>query len=319
VLDPPPIWIQPSNGDSLAAWKAHSGALAARLNAWNCPTAAGDHPQVRAADAQSRYSESHPRAAARLQALLAGAARIETDYRQRLQQEKLEAMAELAAGAGHEINNPLTVISGRVQLFLQQESDPERRRSLAVINSQALRVSEMISNMMLFARPPEPRPQRVDLVEVIGQLVQSLEPQTRRRRAEIRAPLEQPPCWIEADRNQLLVALRAVCENALEATGFGARVDIALQSDPGTEEVAICVSDDGPGIAPQVQRHLFDPFYSGRQAGRGLGLGLSKCWRIVTNHGGRVEVTSELGRGSRFRLILPRRCTPPSAQAGDAA
>ena len=85
-------------------------------------------------------------------------------FTERLEQEKLESLAEFAAGAGHEINNPLAVISGRAQLFLRHEKDPERRRELAVINTQARRVHEMIADLMLFARPPEPRLATCDVV-----------------------------------------------------------------------------------------------------------------------------------------------------------
>jgi signal transduction histidine kinase len=83
-------------------------------------------------------------------------ARLESDFQRALEFEKLEALAEFAAGAGHEINNPLTVISGRAQLLLREETNPERRHALALINAQAMRVYEMIADMMLFARPPRP-------------------------------------------------------------------------------------------------------------------------------------------------------------------
>ena len=93
---------------------------------------------------------------------LARLAELEADFQRTLETEKLEAMAEFAAGAGHEINNPLTVISGRAQLLLRDETDPERRHALALISAQAMRVYEMIADMMLFARPPRPECQQVE-------------------------------------------------------------------------------------------------------------------------------------------------------------
>jgi len=99
------------------------------------------------------------------------------------------------------------------------------------------------------------------------------------------------------------VVLKAVVQNALEALGHGGHVEVALRHGAG--EVEISVADDGPGITPGERRHLFDPFYSARQAGRGLGMGLAKCWRIVTNHGGRIEVESTPGRGATFTIRLP--------------
>ena len=104
-------------------------------------------------------------------------------------------------------------------------------------------------------------------------------------------------------RLQLTVALRAICQNALEAIGGEGQIEIRIE--PGDRSVRIHVIDDGPGITPEERRHLFDPYYSARQAGRGLGLGLSKCWRIVTNHGGRIDVTSRPGHGAAFTITLP--------------
>jgi signal transduction histidine kinase len=89
----------------------------------------------------------------------------------------------------------------------------------------------------------------------------------------------------------------------LEAVGHGGHVEVAVRRVQG--EVEVSVADDGPGIPAAQRRHLFDPFYSARQAGRGLGMGLAKCWRIVTNHGGRIEVDSTPGRGATLLVRLP--------------
>jgi signal transduction histidine kinase len=228
---------------------------------------------------------------------------LETNFAAALEREKLEAMAEFAAGAGHEINNPLTVIAGRAQLLLQGETDPERRHALALISAQAMRVYEMIADMMLFARPPKLNVERFDAVELVGSLVADLQPAAARQetvlvRSGLTAPLE-----IEADRTQFAVAIRALVQNAFEALGSGGHVCVELEST--AERLGICVTDDGPGVSEEERRHIFDPFFSARQAGRGLGLGLSKCWRIVTNHGGTAEVESEPGHGARFSVAWP--------------
>ena len=92
----------------------------------------------------------------------------------------------------------------------------------------------------------------------------------------------------------------------MEAIGRDGRIEIDLSA--GSSEVRIGVCDDGPGVTPEERRHLFDPYYSARQAGRGLGLGLSKCWRIVvTNHGGTIDVQSQPGHGTTFIITLPRK------------
>jgi signal transduction histidine kinase len=234
---------------------------------------------------------------------LARLAALEADFQRVLEAEKLEAMAEFAAGAGHEINNPLTVISGRAQLLLREESDPERQHALALISAQAMRVYEMIADMMLFARPPRPEFQLVDLVELVERVVADFLPRCARQETAICRSGEPGPIVVEADPVQLGAALRAMCQNSMEAVGSGGHVEISVQQSDG--EARVRIHDDGPGIKPEERRHIFDPFYSARQAGRGLGLGLSKAWRIVTNHGGRIEVASQPGHEATLTICLP--------------
>jgi signal transduction histidine kinase len=267
-----------------------------------------DDCRRRAEEARRRWLAPVQGIADRLPVLAAKLARLadlDTRFQEVLKTEKLEALAEFAAGAGHEINNPLTVIAGRAHLFLGEEKDPQRRRALALMHAQAMRVSEMIADMMLFARPPQPRPEKVELVELIDGLLAEISPQVAWQEITLCRVGDDGPVEIEVDPAQLTVALRAMCQNALEAIGRNGRVEIGVQ--PGDGDVEIRVSDNGPGIPPEDRRHLFDPYYSARQAGRGLGLGLSKCWRIVTNHGGRIDVQSEPGHGAVFTIRLPRR------------
>ena len=115
---------------------------------------------------------------------------------------------------------------------------------------------------------------------------------------------------------QIEIALGVVSEQSTwrapgVSLGISSSQDPAIPGlTPGARQcdcVTICVRDDGPGITPEERQHIFDPFYSARQAGRGLGLGLSKCWRIVTNHGGSIEVASQPGRGAAFTIALPLR------------
>jgi signal transduction histidine kinase len=221
-----------------------------------------------------------------------------------LEAEKLEALAEFAAGAGHEINNPLTVISGRAQLLLRDETDTERRRTLALIRAQAVRVHEMIADMRLFARPPEPEWKPVDLAAIIDRIAQELGDEYARQEIAVVRTGQVGVVPVEADPVQMNVALRALCRNSAEAIGRAGRIELEIRPEP--DEVLVLVRDTGPGITSEERRHIFDPFFSARQAGRGLGLGLSKAWRIVTNHGGRIEVESQPGHGATFVIRLPR-------------
>lgn len=231
---------------------------------------------------------------------------LETDFARTLETEKLESLKELAYGAGHEINNPLANISARAQTLLPGERDPDRRRLLAAINTQAFRAHEMIADMMLFARPPAPQLAEVELSGLLEKLVAELAGQATAQQTDLVLDVGRERQNVAADATQLLVAIRAVCVNALEALVRGGRLEIRLRESPESRSMTqIDITDTGPGIPENVRRHLFDPFYSGREAGRGLGFGLSKCWRIVTMHGGRVDVAERPGGGTVFIIALP--------------
>jgi signal transduction histidine kinase len=241
-----------------------------------------------------------------LTAKLARLAALERNFADAVEIEKLEAMAEFAAGAGHEINNPLAIISGRAQLLLRGEADPERRSNLALIHAQAMRVHEMIADVRLFARPPRPESKRVELAALVDRLIEELGPAAQEQAISLCRQGDSAPLEIDADPVQLMVALRALCQNACKAIGHGGHVTITLRQTDGDMEIT--VADDGPGIKPEVRRHIFDPYYSysPTEAGRGLGVGLSKCWRIVAMHGGRIDVDSSPGRGAAFVIRLPK-------------
>lgn len=220
-----------------------------------------------------------------------------------LEREKLEALAEFAAGAGHEINNPLAVISGRAQLMMQSEISPERRRDAALIHAQAQRVHEMIADLMFFARPPQPQLEVFDLGHALEQLLAELAAHPGAEGVTLAAEPPAQPVQVRADRSQLLAAVRAMCLNSLFA--LAGRGEVRLRWCRQGDQVLLAVADTGPGISPQVRRHLFDPYFSGRESGRGLGVGLSKAWRIVTMHGGTIDVASRPGHGTTMTIRLP--------------
>jgi signal transduction histidine kinase len=222
-----------------------------------------------------------------------------------LERQKLDALKELAYGASHEINNPLANIAARAQTLLRDETHPERRRALEAIHQQAIRAHEMIADLMLFARPPALVIGEVDLVQVVRNVVESLAPEASERQIEFTISPPAEPLVIQADGEQLTVAIKAVCVNAIEAIGLEGTVSISVMR--ATTGAVIEIADTGPGISPEIREHIFDPFFSGREAGRGLGFGLSKCWRIITEHGGDVEVESAAGHGATFRIFLPSR------------
>jgi signal transduction histidine kinase len=236
--------------------------------------------------------------------------------REWLEREKLEAMAEFAAGAGHEINNPVAAIVGRVQMLLPGETSADRRHQLQTIAAQALRIRDMIGDAMLFARPPAPERAQCDLTELVEREAATLRELAGARGTSIEFNL-RPPVPVSVDRTQLAIVLHALARNSFEALRSGGAVSIEVMVEPSPSDVEkahsaephasaclLTVTDNGPGISEADRRHLFDPFYSGRQAGRGLGFGLAKCWRIIAQHSGTIEAASEAGR-TRFVVRLP--------------
>ena len=224
-----------------------------------------------------------------------------------LEAAKLESLAEFAAGAGHEINNPVSTIAGRAQLLLGGESDAERRHALEIIGSQALRIRDMIGDVMLFARPPVPRPERLDLLALVQQAADSQAELQAQRNAQIKHQIPADKAlW--GDRTQVLVVLSSLLRNSLEAAdrpGITINVSVRNVVHDRRQWSVVTVQDDGPGISAEVREHLFDPFYSGRPAGRGLGFGLSKCWRIAQLHGGQIRVVEAAKSGTAIEVWWP--------------
>lgn len=232
-----------------------------------------------------------------------------TDFVARLEREKLAALVELAYGAGHEINNPLANIAARAQSLLEDEADPERRRKLQAIHRQAMRAHEMIADLMLFARPPKLELADADLRQIVREVVDGHRALAAERAIELECDVGESPILVQVDRTQLAVAVAAVVTNAIEAVGSNGVVTATARewAEGESRSAEVIVRDNGPGISEKVRRHLFDPFFSGREAGRGLGFGLSKCWRIVTDHGGRVVANNVAGGGAELTILLPKR------------
>jgi signal transduction histidine kinase len=233
---------------------------------------------------------------------------LEVDFDRTLEQEKLASLQQLAYGASHEINNPLANISTRAQTMLRDETDPERQRKLATISTQAFRAHEMISDMMLFAKPPTMVARPINVTETLAEVIREWTPLAEAQGTALHYQCVDAPSKIMADGEQISVALAALLRNSIEALDLGGQVEVCCRkavSKDGAAWLELSVADTGPGITPEVRRHLFDPFYSGREAGRGLGLGLSKCWRIVQLHGGSIDVDNSPQGGARFIVRLP--------------
>lgn len=221
----------------------------------------------------------------------------------------LEAMAEFAAGAGHEINNPLGSILGQTQILLKSEQSTDRRQAFETIGAQAWRVRDMIGNSMLFARPPQPQKQRVNLVDVVQQTLEPLDKFAAEAGIDIHFATTADVIDVLVDRTQVSTLIAQLVRNGIESLRGADRegsVSVTLRDDlPNTIELSVV--DDGPGIiSDEVRHHMFNPFYSGRSAGRGLGFGLCLAWQIVRMHGGIILHETPDAGGAAFHVAMPR-------------
>lgn len=221
-----------------------------------------------------------------------------------LHQAKLKSLRQLAYGASHELNNPLANIVVRAQTLLRGETCNERRKKLQTIEHQALRAHEMISDLMLFAHPPTPRFDTVDLSDLVRGVLVEMERFLSARRIDVRLIVNgQFGDW-HVDVTQLAECLRALIKNATESIGEAGQITIHLSRDDHIARLSVC--DSGQGIDPQAVEHIFDPFFSGREAGRGLGFGLSKAWRITEMHQGNLTCTDPTPGQTTFEIQLPQ-------------
>jgi signal transduction histidine kinase len=242
---------------------------------------------------------------------------------ERLLAQKLSALAEFAAGAGHEINNPLAVISGQAQYLLGhlraetrlpprepgQEGDPAPPsaawdRALQAIISQTRRIHQLLADLMQFARPPRPQKRTVDVGTLLREAAVSLQDLAAQRQVRLSVAELTGPLVLEVDYQQVSTALTCLLRNAIEAAPADGWAQVHLET-PAPDLVDLVIEDNGSGPPPAQREHLFDPFYSGRSAGRGRGLGLATAWRLARENGGDVRFDSPPGGPTRFILRLP--------------
>lgn len=227
--------------------------------------------------------------------------RLEEQLQQR---EKLSSLGLLAAGIAHEVNTPLAGISSYTQMLLKQFSADDPRRSLLEkIETQVLRASQIVQNLLNFARMERPTVSELDIRKVLDDTLQLLEPQLRNTRIEVvkRYPEELPP--ILGDATKLQQVFMNLILNARDAMPEGGRLTLAAYVSNG--QVCVDVEDTGVGIPPEHITRIYDPFFTTKGVGRGTGLGLALSYGIIQEHAGRIFVESQVGRGTRFTIVLP--------------
>jgi signal transduction histidine kinase len=238
-------------------------------------------------------------------------AELKRTQAQLIQSTKLAAIGELAANVAHEINNPLTTVLGFASFLAEKvgTQDP-MRQELELIQEEAARARDIVKDLLQFSRQRDFLPERAEINAVLEQVVTML----RRQGALGVVTVDElyardlPP--IEVDVPRIKQVFLNIISNAVYVMPDGGSLTIRTRTVDGG--VAVDFEDTGPGIAPEHRDRIFDPFFTTKPEVSGTGLGLSVSLGIVQSHGGRLDVVSELGRGSTFTVTLPIEvATPP--------
>jgi len=220
------------------------------------------------------------------------------------QAERMATTARLAAGVAHELNNPLGGILLYSNLLLESTpADDPRHENMARIATQATRARDIVRGLLDFARQSPAEVTAVELNQLVRDTLKLVERQTQA--IQVRSELAAGELVVRGDPRRLQQVLVNIVLNALDAMRDGGTLTVrtGYSEKPGVCRVAI--SDTGCGIREEQMPHIFEPFYTTKEVGRGVGLGLAISYGIVRQHGGDIEVQSQVGAGTTFRVMLP--------------
>ncbi len=216
--------------------------------------------------------------------------------------DRLAAVGEMAAGIAHEINNALAVIFGQTQNTAPR-GEVELRSALERVDAQAGRIAEIVQGVLGFARPRPPRPEPLDLAALTVKTLDLVRHDLDRQGVKVSTDFDLDLPRAQADPQQVQQVLLNLFGNALQAMAGGAGAHLHIEVLGVDDRLAVRVTDDGPGIASETLPRIFDPFFSTKPEGTGLGLSVS--YAIAQAHGGDLRVQSEKGLGTTFTLFLP--------------
>ena len=222
--------------------------------------------------------------------------------------EKLETLNIIIAGVAHEIKNPIAGIKGVASVLIETfEEDDDRKEYVARILGETNRVIDQVNNFFSFARPSKPKRELIDIYECTNSVVRLMEESGRRKRIDLIENNEDGLPQVYVDKDQIKQIVLNLVTNAIQAIEEDGTVtvtnDKAFYKVLGKDCVRVQVHDSGPGIPDEVRNRLFDPFYTTKQSGTGLGLHISQT--IVIEHGGRIEATNHPEGGALVEIYLP--------------
>lgn len=260
---------------------------------------------------QTRFQlqESNDQLRTTLADLEAKSEELRVTTQQLWQAAKLASVGELAAGIAHELNNPLGIVSLRLEGILAKTpaGDP-RRAALEIVEQELERMAGLVANLLQFSRPGKEEATSVDLGEEMARTLELMHPQMRKRGIEVRRDYALGSVRIHADRQKLRQVFLNLVSNACDAMHAGGTLTLNIRYDTlddGRPGAAIEISDTGHGIPAEMLPKVMDPFFTTKEEGKGTGLGLAICRRIVQEHHGTIQIRSEVGKGTTIHITLP--------------
>lgn len=237
--------------------------------------------------------------------------------------ERLAVAGQLAASLAHEIGTPLNSISGHVQLMARQKSASETtdRRRLQIIQKQIDNIVRIVKQLLSWTRKFDLHLERVNLRRVLEESVMLSSPALELRKIKVRTEFCDRCPSVYGDVGYLQQVFLNLINNSIDAMPRGGALNLRLlfPANGDGQSLAVEVADTGEGIAPETLDHIFDPMFTTKKMGTGAGLGLAICHQIVQQHGGKIEVESELNHGARFRITLPLDAREKTAEVAAVA
>jgi len=230
---------------------------------------------------------------------------LERTYAELLEMRKLKTVATMAAGAAHEINNPLAIISGRAQFLKSRETDPKKQEELDLITEQSTRIANIVGDLMTYARPAEPALRSADLNEVAQRIVAEVSPALADRQTDLQCTLAEPSPQVQIDPDQLRTLVGGLVTGLAEALEPDSGIHLSTHAPTLADSAELRVATVGAALPVEAMPSIFEPFFSLSLHGHGFGLAFAKCQSGIRKMGGDIWVDADDQTSTHFRILLP--------------
>jgi PAS domain S-box-containing protein len=236
-------------------------------------------------------------------AMFSPAARLQEMENAVIKAEKLAILGQMAAGMVHEIRNPLTAVGCFLQLLQKNLKGNPKEEYIPIMLAELQRADRLISDFLQFAKPGYSKRSRCSIVDIIKDVIMLVESEAFFRRLDIEADLNDNIPNVFVDSEQLKQVFMNIMKNAFDALSEGGRIFVQTTWNEPEGLVQVSIRDNGVGINKDTIANMFNPFFTTKESGTGLGMFTSK--KIIDNHGGRIDIQSEPGKGTTVTVMLP--------------